>query len=57
MILPFVTVVFNWRNDVNQSGLYSIYLRITINRASRYYKIEVPQKIAPRSGPVWRITG
>jgi site-specific recombinase XerD len=50
MIIPFVTVVFNWRNDVNESGLYSIYLRITINRASRYYKIEVPQKIAP---PQW----
>jgi site-specific recombinase XerD len=47
MILPFVTVVFNWRKDVNQTGLYSVYLRITINRASRYYKIQTPEKIAP----------
>ncbi|HZH35668.1 MAG TPA: hypothetical protein VEX65_00230, partial [Flavisolibacter sp.] len=47
MILPFVTVVFNWRKDVNQTGLYSVYPRITINRASRYYKIQTPEKIAP----------
>lgn len=47
MIIPTVTAVFNWRNDVNDAGLYSIYLRITINRASKYYRIEVPRKIAP----------
>lgn len=46
MIIPLVAVVFNWRNEKNKSGLYSIYLRITIDRVSRYYKIQVPQKVA-----------
>src|SRR5687768_7277776 len=40
------TVVFNWRNQTNLSGLYSIHLRITIDRDSRYYPIPVPQKIS-----------
>ncbi|MBP6025460.1 site-specific integrase [Ferruginibacter sp.] len=46
MNLPNIAVVFNWRNEKNASGLYSIYLRITIERDSRYYKIPVPQKVA-----------
>lgn len=46
MTLPQIAVVFNWRNEINSSGLYSIHLRITINRTSKYYKIDVPQKIA-----------
>src|SRR5215218_9903229 len=45
MLIPLVTVVFNWRGETNKSGLYSIYLRITIDRVSRYYKIQSPQKI------------
>ncbi|MBL7737802.1 MAG: site-specific integrase [Chitinophagaceae bacterium] len=46
MNLPQLGVVFNWRNEKNKSGLYSIHLRITINRDSRYYKISVPQKVS-----------
>jgi hypothetical protein len=45
MFSPLVTIVFNWRGETNKSGLYSIYLRITIDRVSRYYKIYLPQKI------------
>ncbi|MEK7227833.1 MAG: hypothetical protein AAB681_00570, partial [Patescibacteria group bacterium] len=45
MNLPQVSVVFNWRNEDNKSELYSIHLRITINRDSRYYKIPLPQKV------------
>lgn len=47
MNLPHIAVVFNWRNEKNKSCLYSIHLRITINRESRYYKITVPKKISP----------
>ncbi|MDB5198935.1 MAG: hypothetical protein JWO92_898 [Chitinophagaceae bacterium] len=46
MQLPQVAVVFNWRNEKNKSNLYSIHLRITIDRDSRYYKIQVPQKVS-----------
>lgn len=46
MNLPNIAVVFNWRNEKNASGLYSLHLRITIDRTSRYYKIPVPQKVA-----------
>lgn len=46
MNLPEIGVVFNWRNEKNKSGLYSIHLRITINRDSRYYKIPVPKKVS-----------
>ena len=45
MILPHVAVVLNWRNETNKSGLYPVHLRITINRVSQYYKIDVPKKI------------
>lgn len=47
MQLPQVAVVFNWRNETNKSNLYSIHLRITIERDSKYYKIPVPQKVSP----------
>lgn len=47
MNLPQISVVYNWRNEKNKSRLYSIHLRITIERVSRYYKIEVPQKVSP----------
>jgi len=46
MFLPVVTVLLNWRGETNQSGLYSVYLRITIDRVSRYYKIQLPQKVS-----------
>ena len=45
MNLPHVTVILNWRKEVNSSGLYSVYLRITLNRISRYYKVDTPQKV------------
>ncbi|MEI9943955.1 MAG: site-specific integrase [Chitinophagaceae bacterium] len=46
MVIPQIAVVFNWRNERNKSGLFSVYLRITIERNSKYYKIDVPQKVA-----------
>lgn len=45
MLIPQLAVVLNWRNEKNKKGLYSIHLRITIDRNSRYFKIEVPQKV------------
>ena len=45
MKLPNIGIVFNWRNQVNISGLYPIHLRIQIDQYSRYYRIEVPKKI------------
>lgn len=46
MNLPQIGVVLNKKGATNKSGVYSIYLRITINRESRYYKIPIPQKIS-----------
>src|ERR1700739_1375286 len=46
MTIPQMTVVFNWRNEKNKSGFYSIHLRITIDRVSKYYTIPVPQKVS-----------
>ena len=46
MLIPIVSVVLNWRGETNKSGLYSIHLRITIDRVSRYYKIQIPQKVS-----------
>ena len=45
MTIPHVAVVLNWRNHDNKSGLFSVYLRITIDRVSRYFKIPIPKKI------------
>jgi len=47
MQLPSVNVVFNRKGRKNKKGLYPIYLRITIDRESKYFTIPVPQKIAP----------
>jgi Site-specific recombinase XerD len=47
MNIPQVATVLNWRNEKNKSNLYSIHLRITIDRISKYYKIPVPQKVTP----------
>jgi integrase len=41
-----VKPVFNYRNKVNKGGLYSIHLRVTINREQNYYEIKVPEKVA-----------
>lgn len=46
MNIPTLDVVWNWRNQKNVSGLYSIHLRITIDRDSKYYKIPIPQKVS-----------
>jgi len=45
MHLPQVTAIFNWRKETNVSGLYSIHLRITLNRVAKYYKIDTPVKV------------
>jgi hypothetical protein len=44
MDIPQITVILNWTNHKNASGYYSIHLRITINRTSKYFKIEIPKK-------------
>lgn len=43
--MPQVAVIWNWRNQDNVGGRYSIHLRITYNRISRYYKIAIPKKV------------
>jgi hypothetical protein len=48
MDIPHITVILNWRNYKNASGCYSIHLRITINRTSKYFKIETPKKVTPQ---------
>jgi hypothetical protein len=44
MSLPTTAVVHNWRRLNNKSGLYPIYLRITIDRIQKYEMIPVPAK-------------
>ena len=46
MIIPSISVVINRKSTKSKTGLYPIHLRITIDRESKYYKIEVPQKIS-----------
>jgi site-specific recombinase XerD len=48
MDIPNIAVILNWRNHKNASGCYSIHLRITINRTSKYFKIETPKKVTPQ---------
>jgi hypothetical protein len=40
-----VEPVINYRNKLNKSGLYSIHLRVIIDRIQRYYEIKVPEKV------------
>jgi integrase len=47
MIFPKVTIVLNWRNETNLSGLYCIHMRIHLNGSTKYYKIDIPQKVRP----------
>ena len=46
MYLPQIAVLLNWRKEVNVSGKYSIHLRITLNRTSKYYTVQVPEKVS-----------
>src|SRR5260221_1099420 len=46
MIIPTISVVINRKSDKSKTGLYPLHLRITIDRESKYYKIEVPQKVS-----------
>ena len=46
MDIPQIAVVWNWRNQNNVTGGYSIHLRITINRVSKYFKIQIPKKVS-----------
>jgi len=41
-----VEPLINYRNKTNKGGLYSIHLRITINRFQRYYLVKTPQKVS-----------
>lgn len=46
MQVPSISVVFNRQGDKNKSKLYSAYIRITLNRQSKYVRIKVPKKIS-----------
>lgn len=46
MNLPTISVVFNYRNTKTVSGLYPIFIRITINRTSKYVLIPIPLNIS-----------
>src|SRR5450432_874545 len=46
MKLPSIAVLLNWMNAKNKSGLYSVYIRITMGRESKYYTVPVPKKVA-----------
>jgi hypothetical protein len=46
MIIPTISVVINRKSAKSKTGLYPIHLRITIDRESKYYKVEVPQKVS-----------
>lgn len=50
MIIPTLSVVHNRKSVKSKSGLYPIHLRVTIDRESKYFKIDVPQKV---SGKEW----
>lgn len=45
MHLPSISVVFNRQGLKNKTKLYSIYIRITLNRQSKYIRIKTPSKI------------
>lgn len=38
-------VLVNWKNINNKSGLYLVYLRITIDRKSKFVRIPNLQKV------------
>lgn len=41
-----IAPVINYRNRKNKKRLYSIHLRVTLHRVSKYYEIRVPAKVA-----------
>jgi hypothetical protein len=45
MNLPTLSVVHNRRRLSNKSGKYPVHIRITIDRASKYHPIDLPEKI------------
>ena len=47
MKLPTVTVVFNRLKSKNKKGMYSVHLRVTISRQSKYILIPLIQKVHP----------
>jgi hypothetical protein len=40
-----VAVVFNWRNEISQSGLYSVHIRIRLRPDARYLKVPLAEKV------------
>ena len=46
MQTPTIVPVLNWENRKNVSGKYPIHLRITLGRASKYYRVHVPEKVS-----------
>lgn len=46
MDIPKISVVWNWGNQNNITDVYSIHLCISINRISKYYKIQIPKKVS-----------
>ncbi len=46
MDIPQIAIVWNWRNQDNIKGDYSVHLRITINRISKYFKVSLPKKVS-----------
>ncbi|MDP4218574.1 MAG: site-specific integrase [Bacteroidota bacterium] len=45
MKMPRYTPVWNWRKTVNESKLYPIHIRISLTGDTKYYPVEVPQKV------------
>jgi hypothetical protein len=48
MIIPKIGVILNWRNETNKNRLYAIHLCITINRESKYLKIDTKESFSQK---------
>ena len=46
MDIPKISVALELENQNNINGVYSMHLRIFINRISKYYKIQIPKKVS-----------
>lgn len=46
MDIPKISVALELENQNNINGVYSIHLRISINRISKYYKIQISKKVS-----------
>jgi hypothetical protein len=42
---PRYVPVWNWRKKINENGQYPIHIRITLNRVTKYYPIELPRNV------------